>query len=196
MKIYTRTGDKGHTTLFTGKKIPKNDLLMDAIGAVDETNSAIGSALSFFPAETNTLLPLRYQLETIQHALFDVGAALATPRTEASAAKIDKTRFDPEATKQLEEWIDTMESTLPPLKTFILPGGHPAGALLHLARSLCRRAERDALPLNQRGDLSDHVLMFLNRLSDYLFVSSRFLNHQLNSPETTWQPHAPLKNPS
>lgn len=188
MKIYTRTGDKGETSLYTGQRISKNDPLIDAIGTVDECNSTIGSAIALLP-QNPSLDELKGQLIIIQHALFDVGAALATPRTKAVNKKIDKTRFDPQATTLLEEWMDQMETALPDLHTFILPGGHPTSALLHLARSICRRAERAIIPINQRADVSDHVLMYLNRLSDYLFQAARFVNAQLQAPETLWEPH-------
>lgn len=187
-KIYTRTGDKGDTSLFTGQRVPKNDPLIEALGTVDECNSAIGMTISLFP-RGDLLISTRKQLETIQHALFDLGAALATPRTRAAEEKIKKTRFDPEETRLLEQWIDRMEENLPPLKTFILPGGHPAGAMLHLARSICRRAERLVIPLHIHADVSDHVMIYLNRLSDYLFVASRFTNHCLVMPETLWEHH-------
>lgn len=194
MKIYTKTGDKGDTSLFTGQRVPKNDPYIDAIGTVDETNSAIGVALALIPKENKILEELEKELIIIQHALFDVGAALATPRSSASDTKIQKTRFDADETALLEKWIDSKEKELPKLHHFILPGGHPAGAMLHLARSICRRSERLVVPMKQRGDVSDTVMIYLNRLSDYLFVSSRYLNHLLKNPETKWQPH--MLNPS
>ncbi len=184
-KIYTRTGDKGTTSLFTGERVAKNDPYMEALGTVDECNSTIGVAISLLPEN----LAIKEQLEIIQHALFDLGAALATPRTKATANKIDKTRFDVEETEALEKWIDKMDHELPTLHSFILPGGHPAGATLHLARALCRRAERYVVPLNSSADVSDNVLTYLNRLSDYLFVASRYINQQVRCPETSWQPH-------
>jgi len=188
MKIYTKTGDQGETSLFTGERVPKNDIFIEALGTVDECNSAIGAAISFI--STNSLLKAtKEQLENIQHALFDVGAALATPRTRAADFKIAKTRFDHDDIKLLEEWIDAMEKELPPLHAFILPGGHSSGAMLHLARSICRRAERCVVPLNQSADVPDDVMIYLNRLSDYLFVASRYINHQLKLPETTWEQH-------
>jgi cob(I)alamin adenosyltransferase len=186
-KIYTRTGDKGKTSLFSGQRVSKDDPFIDALGTVDECNSSIGMSLSFFPP--GQLAKTKYQLETIQHALFDLGASLATPQTRAVIDKINKTRFDPEAIGMLESWIDEMELDLPPLKNFILPGGHPAGATLHLARSICRRAERLVVPLNVLTDVSDNVMVYLNRLSDYLFVASRFINHQLEMPEVLWEHH-------
>lgn len=188
MKIYTRTGDKGETTLFSGQKVPKNTLYIDALGSVDECNTTLGVVLSFLPS-----IPLyeksREQLEIIQHALFDLGAALATPRTQAVEAKIEKTRFDAHSTELLEKWIDEMDAHLPPLKTFILPGGHPAASFIHLARSVCRRAERIVVPLHQRGDVSDAVMVYLNRLSDYLFELARYVNFLSNTPETEWKKH-------
>lgn len=186
MKIYTRTGDKGTTSLYTGERVHKNDPFINALGAVDEGNSAIGTAISFLPISQLTEIT-KNELETIQHALFDIGAALATPRTHASEKKIEKTRFDKEESAQLENWIDKMELELPPLHNFILPGGHPSGAALHLARSLIRRAERTIVPLFEQGDVSEAVLIYLNRLSDYLFVASRYINHQLGVPETIWK---------
>lgn len=185
MKIYTKTGDKGETSLFTGQRVPKNDPFIEALGSVDECNSAIGIAVSFLPC-TNDFLPIREQLETIQHALFDVGAALATPRTRAADAKLKKTRFDQEEIKMLETWIDEMDTKLPPLRAFILPGGHSCGSFLHLARSICRRAERRVLPLHRNADVDDNVVIYLNRLSDYLFCVSRYVNFLNKSPETQW----------
>lgn len=186
MKIYTKTGDKGETSLFTGQRVPKTDPFIEALGSVDECNSAIGAALSLLP-ENATIKPVQDQLIMIQHALFDVGAALATPRTRAVDSKLKKTRFDHEEIELLEKWMDEMEAKLPELKAFILPGGHPAGAALHLARSICRRAERRTIPLN--ADVSETVLVYLNRLSDYLFFVSRYVNFLMNCPETKWMPH-------
>ncbi len=188
MKIYTKTGDKGETSLFNGSRVPKNDPFIDALGTVDECNSAIGAALSFLP-HVSKFHMIRDQLTTIQHTLFDLGAALATPRTSSSNYKIGKTRFDSEGTVLLEQWIDEMEQELPELKTFILPSGHPSGAMLHLARSICRRAERLVIPIHQHTDVSDQVIMYINRLSDYLFVVSRYVNHLTHMPETTWEHH-------
>jgi cob(I)alamin adenosyltransferase len=188
VKIYTRTGDKGTTSLFTGQRVSKSDSFIEALGEVDEGNSSIGLAISLLPKEP-FYHSIKEQLEIIQHALFDVGAALATPRTSQQTKKIDKTRFDQEEIRLLEKWIDEMETGLPPLKTFILPGGHPAGATLHLARSIIRRAERATVPLYEQADVVEDILIYLNRLSDYLFVVSRFLNYYLKVPETSWQTH-------
>lgn len=188
VKIYTKTGDEGETSLFSGERVSKNDPFVEALGTVDECNSAIGIALSFMGHEPS-LKQTRDQLETIQHTLFDLGASLATPRTRAGGSKIERTRFDSEGTELLEKWIDQMEEKLPELHTFILPGGHSAGAFLHLARSICRRAERIVIPISKKADVSKNVIMYLNRLSDYLFVASRYVNHLSKQPETLWVPH-------
>lgn len=188
MKIYTKSGDKGTTSLFTGQRVPKNDPIIEALGTIDECNSTIGIALSHLSTD-GSFAPVREELETIQHALFDVGAAIATPRTRAELDKINKTRFNQEATKTLEDWIDAMELQLPDLDTFLLPGGHRSGAALHQARSICRRAERLVSPLNEHADVSDNVLIYMNRLSDYLFVAARYVNSLTNVTETLWEHH-------
>ncbi len=188
MKIYTRTGDQGQTSLFTGERVHKNHLYIEALGAVDEGNCHIGAALSLID-KIDSLSALKKQLELIQHTLFDVGAAIATPRNSAQSQKKEKTRFDEEGVKKLEEWMDSMELQLPPLKQFILPGGHSASSALHLARSVVRRAERAITPLFQQKEVTAVVLAYLNRLSDYLFMAARFLNHELMVKEIHWQPH-------
>lgn len=188
MVIYTRTGDAGATSLFSGERVAKSHPLIVAIGAVDEGNSSIGLALSLLPQE-DKFRQTRDELTIIQHALFDVGAALATPRNCHEKKKLEKTRFDNEAIICLEKWIDAMDAVLPPLKTFILPGGHPAGAALHLSRSIIRRAEQLVVPLFEQETVTQAVLVYLNRLSDYLFMVSRYVNHMLKLPETPWQAH-------
>ena len=185
MKIYTKTGDKGTTSLFSGQRVPKNNPFIKALGSVDEGNCAIGLAISFLPKDP-IFNDIRSQLEMIQHALFDVGAALATPRTCHQIQKQEKTRFDLEAIEQVEKWIDTWDAQLPPLKTFILPGGHPAGAALHLSRSIIRRAERFVTPLYEQGDVNQGVLIYLNRLSDYFFVAARIANSRINIPDNEY----------
>ena len=187
-KIYTKTGDKGETSLFSGQRVSKCDPFIDALGTVDECNCAIGLSISHLPKDKQ-FHEIKEQLETIQHALFDLGAALATPRTKSANAKIEKTRFDHEEIVVLEKAIDSMEEELTPLHTFILPGGHPAGAALHLARSICRRAERLVTPIHKNADVSNDILIYLNRLSDYLFVLSRYVNSLAKCHETKWQPH-------
>lgn len=188
VKIYTKTGDKGETSLFSGDRVPKNDPFIEALGSVDELNSTIGAALSLLPKK-HEMSGIKEQLETIQHALFDLGASVATPQTKSASSKIEKTRFDMEAIALLETWIDGMEKDLPELHAFILPGGDPSGAMLHLARSICRRAERRVLPLHKNGDVSNYVVIYLNRLSDYLFSLSRYVNQHVKTPEIQWKPH-------
>ena len=191
-KIYTRTGDKGMTSLFSGERVAKDNAFIEALGSVDEANCALGLALSLLPKE-KSLATTCEELEIIQHALFDVGAALATPLRCHQDQKLAKTRFDHEAIEWLEKCIDHMDSQLPTLKTFILPGGHPAGASLHLSRGLIRRAERLVIPLYEQADITQAVLVYLNRLSDYLFMASRYVNHRLAVTEKQWQPHS-LRN--
>lgn len=188
VKIYTKTGDKGETSLFTGERVPKYHDNIKTLGDIDECNSAIGAAASFINADAKFAI-IKQQLNWIQNALFDLGAAVATPRTRAVTKKLDKTRFDHASITLLEEWIDKHEHELPPLKNFILPSGHPAGAMIHLARTICRRAERHAVSLFMTGDITEDVLVYLNRLSDYLFVLARRVNALSGSQEQTWQPH-------
>lgn len=187
-KIYTRTGDKGQTSLFNGERVEKDNDFVNALGIVDECNSAIGAAVAFLPEEPK-LQTLKEHLITVQHALFDVGAAIATPRTRATETKLSKTRFDENASRVLEEWIDQMDEELPELHAFILPGGHPAGAMLHLARTFCRSAERAIVPLNHEADVADCVYVYMNRLSDFLFSASRYINMTLQCPEMQWRSH-------
>jgi cob(I)alamin adenosyltransferase len=188
IKIYTKTGDKGETSLFSGQRVPKNDPFVEALGTVDECNSAIGIAISFMHDDPN-LKHTTNQLIEVQHTLFDLGASLATPRTKAAASKIERTRFDHEGIEHLEKWIDQMEEQLPELHAFILPGGNQAGAFLHLARSICRRAERVITPLIKTSDISQNVIVYINRLSDYLFVASRYINFVKKQPEIHWEAH-------
>lgn len=190
MKIYTRTGDHGETSLFTGERVSKNDPFIHALGTVDECNSALGLALAHLPKE-DSFSAVQYQIEMVQHALFDLGASLATPLSRSTLKKTEKTRFDDEATRKLELWMDEMGSLLPPLKNFILPGGHPASAALHLARSICRRAERNTVFLDQ-SEINQSVVVYLNRLSDYLFMLARYVNSLTMSPETLWDSHKSL----
>ena len=185
MKIYTKTGDAGETRLFTGKCVPKDSPYMDALGMVDECNSTIGMTLSLLPDE-EVFSKYRQQLISIQNTLFDLGAAVATPHTDADEKKIEQTRFGEQATLDLEAWIDAMDKELPELRQFILPGGHPVGANLHLARTICRRAERFVVTLFKSGDVKKEPLVYLNRLSDYLFMAARLMNQLLEVPETTW----------
>ncbi len=178
MKIYTKTGDDGTTGLYGGVRVAKNDGRIEACGAVDELNAVLGVV------RTNNLLqPIDQILAQLQNQLFDLGAELATP--DASGKGTDYLQDTNVA--QLEAWIDQLESVLPELKTFILPGGSPAAAWLHLARCVCRRAERCIVTLNQQSTLRKTVLLYVNRLGDLLFVMARTANAESGTSDVAWQ---------
>lgn len=193
MKIYTRTGDDGMTSLFSGQRVKKNEPFIEAVGTIDECNSFIGFAVSLMSLEQE-LDKVKQQLSIVQHALFDLGAHVATPLLESSKEKLNRTRFDEMGTKDLEIWIDEYQAALPPLKHFILPGGDAAGSALHLARSICRRAERILVELYDLKEISKEALVFINRLSDYLFVLARYVNAVTHTPEIEWKPHLHQEN--
>lgn len=167
-------------------------------GTVDECNSTLGLAVSYLSSSQLTATDedlkldretLQSRLQTVQQYMFDLGANLATPRSTSSEAKCQKTGFSEETTAQLETWIDEMDSKLTPLRTFILPGGHPSSASLHLARTVARRAERMITPLlSEDPSQVDHAAyIFLNRLSDFLFVAARFANRVMGLTDITWE---------
>lgn len=183
MKIYTRTGDKGSTGLFGGERVPKHHERIEAYGTVDETNVLVGLARAHI-AQRSTLATLDSQLDAIQHQLFTLGADLATPTK--SRAKTD--RIVERQVTWLEEQIDDLEAELEPLKNFILPGGDLVAASLHGARTVCRRAERRVSRLAGLEDVSQVALVYLNRLSDFLFVASRWANLKTDVPEVIWRP--------
>lgn len=177
MKIYTKTGDKGTTSLIYGSRVAKNDPLVNAYGTCDEANSMIGLATShlngeFFEGKEQLLS----QLHQVQTALFHVGAELATPAGKEVAWKLEQSEID-----FLENAIDMLDANLPALTNFILPSGHPAGAAFHVARTVVRRAERASLEVGDH--VSPNVIAYLNRLSDYLFVVARFVNQKLGQVE-------------
>ncbi|AQQ52508.1 cob(I)yrinic acid a,c-diamide adenosyltransferase [Planococcus lenghuensis] len=177
MKIYTKTGDKGTTSLIYGSRVAKNDVLVEAYGTCDEANSAIGLAISHLHNETfNEKEELERIFHEIQTMLFHVGAELATPPGKEVKWKLTEKDID-----NLEKWIDHYDSQLEPLKNFVLPGGHPAGAGLHVARTIVRRAERAAISTGEH--IRPNVLAYLNRLSDFLFVAARFINMRLQQTE-------------
>jgi cob(I)alamin adenosyltransferase len=177
-KIYTKTGDAGETALFGGKRVPKSDLRVDAYGTTDELNSFIGWLIEQVGDSAT-----QARLREVQHKLFAIGALLATDsERRAPAATIL-----PVDTAILEAEIDRMETVLPPLKNFILPGGHPTVALCHVCRTVCRRAERLVVALHQIAPVEEEVLRYLNRLSDYFFVLSRYLAHLLGAQEILWK---------
>ncbi len=186
MAIYTRTGDKGDTGLFGGARVSKSHLRVTAYGEIDELNSALGHARSFF-REDPALASVEQGVARVQAECFIVGALLATP-----ADKLGKltppfdTGLPNEAPKRLETEIDAWDKNLAPLKTFILPGGGRAGAALHLARAVSRRAERAAVLLSESEPVPDGVLIYLNRLSTWIFVAARLVNKETGHAETPW----------
>jgi cob(I)alamin adenosyltransferase len=179
VKIYTRTGDAGETGLFDGRRVPKSDVRVDAYGEVDELNAVLGLALAE-PLDDDFGEILR----AIQRDLFAVGGRLADP-SHKIAARVSKVALSADDIARLEAWIDRFESELPPLRRFILPGGSRAGALLHLARTVCRRAERRIVLVGVDA-LEAELLAYVNRLSDLLFVLARAVNHRADMPETEW----------
>jgi len=184
MKVYTGSGDRGKTSLFSGERIAKNDLRINAYGDVDELNSVLGGLIASLPEALTALID---ELTRIQCDLFDVGAWLAT--TPGSAAVEMLTPFSPEKVAWLETAIDRLDAVLPPLKGFILPGGHPAAAQAHVARTVCRRAERHAhmVTQGQQDESAKMLLTYLNRLSDYMFVLARYCNQQTDTVEILWE---------
>jgi cob(I)alamin adenosyltransferase len=178
MKIYTKTGDKGETSLWGGSRIGKNAVRIHAYGTVDECNTVIGVVRSFGVKKELDLM-----LEHIQGHLFVVGADLAAPGNTKTAIP----RIDPESVLALEKWIDQLNEALPSLKQFILPGGTPAAAFLHLARTVCRRAERLTVELSSEESACQNVIIYLNRLADFLFTAARTANYQAESSDRHWE---------
>ena len=179
MKIYTRTGDRGGTALVGGKRVSKADARVSAYGEVDEVNAWLGVIRRRgLPAEVTEML------ERIQRDLFAIGARLADP-AEKIAQRVTKTAVGDADIQRLEEWIDRLEAELPPLRRFILPGGNRAGSLLHLSRTVCRRAERAIVALGTDA-VEAPLLAYVNRLSDLLFVIARAVNHRAGQAEVEW----------
>ena len=182
MKIYTRTGDKGTTSLVDGTRVSKAEERVDAYGTVDELNSIIGAVVARLTASQSGI---RRELEDIQHDLFVIGAQLASPAAN-SKEQMANSRLK-ERTTEFEQTIDRLSKELPELKAFILPGGGEAGSLLHLARTVCRRAERRIVSLAQKEQVDDAILVYFNRLSDLLFTYARYLNQKDKKKETSWR---------
>lgn len=180
-KIYTRGGDKGETSLSDGSRRPKTDPLIEAYGAVDETNAAVGMVRLHTEGDDDAMLG------RIQNDLFDLGADLATPHAESY--KWEPLRIVQAQVDRLENEIDAMNQRLEPLKSFILPGGTAAATHLHLARTLCRRAERLMWRATDQSEISDPALKYVNRLSDHLFVLGRILNND-GKDDVLWTPGA------
>ena len=181
MKIYTKTGDEGQTGLFGGGRVGKDHPRVDAYGDVDELNAVLGMAraVEMMPRIDEVLVP-------IQRDLFGIGALLATPNPEKMRQQLETARLDDERIAQLERAIDDGESELEPLKAFIVPGGTPKAAALHVARTVCRRAERRVVHLQHEVEIPQLVVVYLNRLSDLLFVLARVANRRAGAGEVTW----------
>jgi cob(I)alamin adenosyltransferase len=184
VKTYIGSGDRGRTSLLSGERVAKTDLRVEACGEVDELNSVLGALVAALPEHQGGV---QEEIQRIQADLFHVGAWLATIPGSPTLGMLQE--IGPEHTKALEAAIDRLETTLPPLRSFILPGGHPTAAWAHIARAVCRRAERQVLHLAM-GEPSERlagVITFLNRLSDYLFVLGRYCNRLYGVPDTVWQ---------
>lgn len=179
-RVYTRGGDDGTSQLLSVGRVPKSHPRLTAYGDIDELNSAIGVVLVHAPAP-----PLGAQLTELQHRLFVLGSQIAVPDPESAGFEIPSvTRAD---TDQLERWIDELDAGLPPLRQFILPGGTAAAAHLHLARTICRRGERNLQALHATEPLADTALTFINRFSDYLFTAARHDNQHHEAAEQPWR---------
>jgi len=186
MKIYTKTGDAGETGLFGGGRVRKDSVRVDAYGEVDELNASLGLARSLpIPQELGELLL------KLQEQLFTVGAVLATPAGTKASEHIPT--LEPEWVASMEQAIDSFEAELSPMTHFILPGGSQAAAALHLARTVCRRAERHVVAAMREGEAPQSVVTFLNRLSDLLFVMARVANHRVGIEDVKWIPEKPGK---
>lgn len=182
-KIYTKKGDDGTTALGGGQRVPKDELRVQVYGTVDELNSQIGVALAMGLCDRLTEV-----LSSIQNELFDLGSDLCF--LEEDKAKFPLPQIELRHVQRLEALIDEMTGVVGPLENFILPGGSLGAAQLHVARTVCRRAEREATTLARESGVGEYVLAYLNRLSDALFVMSRYENHQAAVPEPLWRPGA------
>jgi cob(I)alamin adenosyltransferase len=199
LKIYTKTGDKGKTSLIGGTKVPKNHLRIESYGTIDELNSFIGLLIDqlealpdaglALPAQSDTApgQPGSYLLREVQDRLFTIGASLACDPDKEPKLKIPDLKE--EDLTRLENEIDRMNEELPPMKSFILPGGHVVVSTAHIARCVCRRAERICVHMQEEGlFIEPIVLKYINRLSDYLFVAARYTAHRLHALEIPWRP--------
>jgi cob(I)alamin adenosyltransferase len=179
VRIYTKTGDSGQTSLFDNSRVAKSHPRVDAYGEVDELNACLGAARA-----AGATGDLDEALEAIQRQLFAIGARLADPSARI-ASRVEKAAVQSADVDRLEKWIDGFEAELPPLRRFILPGGGACGAWLHLSRTVCRRAERRVVGLGE-GAVEPIVVVYLNRLSDLLFVMARTASHRQGLPEAEW----------
>ncbi len=181
MKIYTKTGDAGDTGLFGGGRVPKSHPRVEAYGDVDELNATIGVARASGRDDEIDAFLVR-----VQQDLFAIGALLATPDRERMRMHLDKAKIDQERIAELERAIDKADTELQPLRAFILPGGSPKAAALHVARTVCRRAERRIVDIAGEMEIPALVIVYLNRLSDVLFTLARLANKRADAEETTW----------
>ena len=182
MKIYTKTGDKGETGLFGGERVSKSNLRLNAYGSIDELNSFLGLAIVELAN-----IEIKDILINLQNKLFVLGSDLATPETEKNV-KLKITRLPDSYIKDIEQIIDKYDAQLNELRNFILPGGSKGSALLHICRTISRRAEREVVALKNTEHIGENIVIFLNRLSDLFFVLSRFENKCSNIPDTKWIP--------
>lgn len=182
MKIYTKTGDKGETSLFGGERVLKNNQRINAYGTIDELNAFIGLAITEIKSEE-----IKDVLFDLQNKLFVVGSDLATPENEKNN-KVKISRTSEEFIKKTEADIDNFTDKLDELRNFILPGGSKGSAMLHVCRTISRRAEREVVALKNSEAINDHILVFLNRVSDLFFVLSRYENKVSNNPDIIWKP--------
>jgi ATP:cob(I)alamin adenosyltransferase len=181
MKIYTKTGDLGETGLFGGERVSKNSLRIEAYGTVDELNSVLGLAATEVKGEG-----VKELLEKIQNELFTMGSDLATPDTEKNK-KLNVPRISDQFSLEAEQAIDHYNSLVPPLTVFVLPGGTKSASLLHLARTVCRRAERRVVAVNMAEQINKNIVIFLNRLSDLFFVLARYENFVSGVADIAWK---------
>ncbi|TNJ45790.1 cob(I)yrinic acid a,c-diamide adenosyltransferase [Tamlana fucoidanivorans] len=187
MKIYTKTGDKGTTALFGGTRVPKHHIRIESYGTIDELNSHMGLI-----RDQDINQNYKDVITHIQDRLFTIGAILATDPEKAllknGKERLNIPKISPENIERLEKEMDTMNEALPPMTHFVLPGGHQTVSFCHIARCVCRRAERLATALDEIEPIEPHTLMYLNRLSDYLFVLARKLTFDLQADEIKWMP--------
>lgn len=181
MKIYTRTGDDGRTGLFGGGRVPKDDARVEAYGSIDELNAVLGWVLTVHVTPST-----RERLATVQHDLFALGATLATPPAAEGRSRPRIPDLPTRRVEEMERWMDEAEETLPELKAFVLPGGNEAASALHVARTVCRRAERSVVRLSGLHDVDPAITRYLNRLSDLLFTLARLENHRGGGREVEW----------
>jgi len=182
VKIYTRSGDEGETSLFGAGRVGKTHPRVEAMGAVDELNASIGWVLTQLDDG-----PTKGRLASLQHDLFTIGAELATPAAQPGRHRPATPALPAARPEEMERWIDEATAALPPLEAFVLPGGVPAAAALHVARTVCRRAERAAVRLSETEGVAPVIVVYLNRLSDLLFTLARLENHGSGAGDVEWR---------